>query len=143
MSQSKTCIGSADVSGAIVTDSLNRERPTASSSLFSVPADAGLAEEYVRTGRPHGRTCIQHARLHSHKGFFAEDGERCTIVVVEWKRHSAPGVCIRNIGTRSAKGAIFITKTDSLQICDVKRQSKFDRNARATQRLKKAPPRCP
>jgi heme-degrading monooxygenase HmoA len=46
----------------------------------------------------------------SHKGFFAEDSERCTIVEFESEEPSAPGACIRSIATPSARDATSITK---------------------------------
>jgi heme-degrading monooxygenase HmoA len=66
----------------------------------------------------------------SHKGFFAEDGERCTIVEFEseeaqraWRMHPAHHEAQR-------QGRETYYETYSLQICEVKRRSKFDRNAR-------------
>ena len=65
----------------------------------------------------------------SHKGFFAEDGERCTIVEFEseetqraWRMHPEHRDAQR-------QGREIYYESYSLQICDVKRQSKFDRNA--------------
>jgi len=65
----------------------------------------------------------------SHKGFFAEDGERCTIVEFEseeaqraWRMHPEHREAQR-------KGRDIYYETYSLQICELKRQSKFDRNA--------------
>jgi heme-degrading monooxygenase HmoA len=67
----------------------------------------------------------------SHKGFFAEDGERCTIVEFEseeaqraWRMHPEHREAQR-------KGRDIYYETYSLQICELKRQSRFDRNARA------------
>ena len=66
----------------------------------------------------------------SHKGFFAEDGERCTIVEFEseeaqraWRMHPE-----HREAQRKAKEIYY--ETYSLQICEVKRATKFDRNAR-------------
>ena len=65
----------------------------------------------------------------SHKGFFAEDGERCTIVEFEseeaqraWRMHPEHRAAQR-------QGRNIYYETYSLQICELKRQSKFDRNA--------------
>ena len=65
----------------------------------------------------------------SHKGYFAEDGERCTIVEFEseeaqraWRMHPEHRDAQR-------QGREIYYESYSLQICDVKRQSKFDRNA--------------
>jgi heme-degrading monooxygenase HmoA len=66
----------------------------------------------------------------SHKGFFAEDGERCTIVEFEsqeaqraWRMHAEHRDAQR-------KGRETYYESYSLQICEVKREAKFDRNAR-------------
>ena len=66
----------------------------------------------------------------SHKGFFAADGERCTIVEFEseeaqraWRMHPE-----HREAQRKAKEIYY--ETYSLQICEVKRATKFDRNAR-------------
>ena len=65
----------------------------------------------------------------SHKGFFAEDGERCTIVEFEseeaqraWRMHPEHREAQRN-------GRDIYYETYSLQICELKRESKFDRHA--------------
>jgi heme-degrading monooxygenase HmoA len=65
----------------------------------------------------------------SHKGFFAEDGERCTIVEFEsedamraWRMHPEHRAAQR-------KGREVYYSAYSLQVCDLKRQSKFDRSA--------------
>jgi len=66
----------------------------------------------------------------SHKGFFAEDGERCTIVEFEseeaqraWRMHPE-----HRDAQRKARDIYY--ETYSLQICELKRESKFDRNAK-------------
>jgi heme-degrading monooxygenase HmoA len=66
----------------------------------------------------------------SHKGFFAEDGERVTIVEFEseeaqraWRMHPEHRDAQR-------KGRETYYESYSVQICEVMRQSKFDRNAR-------------
>jgi heme-degrading monooxygenase HmoA len=65
----------------------------------------------------------------SHKGFFAEDGERCTIVEFEseeaqraWRMHPEHRVAQR-------KGRDIYYASYRLQICELKRESKFDRRA--------------
>jgi heme-degrading monooxygenase HmoA len=65
----------------------------------------------------------------SHKGFFAEDGERCTIVEFEseeaqraWRMHPE-----HREAQRKGRGIYY--ETYSLQICELKRESRFDRNA--------------
>ena len=66
----------------------------------------------------------------SHKGFFAEDDERCTIVEFEseeaqraWRMHPEHQDAQR-------KGRDIYYESYSLQICEVKRTSRFDRNAK-------------
>ena len=63
----------------------------------------------------------------SHKGFFAEDGERCTIVEFEseeaqraWRMHPEHREAQR-------KGRDLYYETYSLQICELKRESRFER----------------
>ena len=67
----------------------------------------------------------------SHKGFFAEDGERCTIVEFDsadsqraWRMHPEH----RDI-QRKAKDIYY--EEYSLQICELVRESKFKRTAPA------------
>ncbi len=66
----------------------------------------------------------------SHKGFFADDGERVTIVEFEseeaqraWRMHPEHREAQR-------KGREIYYASYSVQVCEVKRASKFDRNAR-------------
>lgn len=65
----------------------------------------------------------------SHKGFFAEDGERCTIV--EFESEEAQRAWRMNPEHRDAqrKARDIYYSAYSVQICEVKRASKFDRNA--------------
>ena len=67
----------------------------------------------------------------SHKGFFAEDGERCTIVEFEseeaqraWRMHPE-----HRDAQRKAREIYY--ETYSVQVCEVKREAKFDRKARS------------
>jgi heme-degrading monooxygenase HmoA len=66
----------------------------------------------------------------SHKGFFAEDGERCTIV--EFESEEAQRAWRMNAEHRNAqrKAREIYYEAFSLQICELKRESKFDRNAK-------------
>ncbi len=66
----------------------------------------------------------------SHKGFFAEDGERVTIVEFEdeaaqraWRMHPE-----HREAQKKARETYY--EAYSVQVCEVKRQSKFDRNTR-------------
>jgi heme-degrading monooxygenase HmoA len=67
----------------------------------------------------------------SHKGFFADDGERCTIV--EFETEEAQRAWRMHPEHRAAQkmGREIYYETYSLQICELKRESKFDRNAQA------------
>jgi heme-degrading monooxygenase HmoA len=65
----------------------------------------------------------------SHKGFFADDSERVTIVEFEseeaqraWRMHPEHRDAQR-------KGREIYYSSYSVQVCEVKRESKFDRNA--------------
>jgi len=65
----------------------------------------------------------------SHKGFFAEDGERCTIVEFEseeaqraWRMHPE-----HRDAQRKAREIYY--ETYNVQVCEVKRESKFERKA--------------
>ena len=65
----------------------------------------------------------------SHKGFFAEDGERVTIVEFEteeaqraWRMHPE-----HRDAQRKAREIYY--SSYSVQVCEVKREAKFDRNA--------------
>jgi heme-degrading monooxygenase HmoA len=89
----------------------------------------GLQEEYVALVDRMAELASTMPGYISHKGFFAEDGERCTIVEFEseeaqraWRMHPEHRDAQR-------QGREIYYESYSLQICDVKRQSKFDRNA--------------
>jgi heme-degrading monooxygenase HmoA len=64
----------------------------------------------------------------SHKGFFAEDGERCTIV--EFESEEAQRAWRMNPEHREAqrKARDIYYDAYSVQICEVKRETKFDRS---------------
>jgi len=64
----------------------------------------------------------------SHKGFFAEDGERCTIV--EFESEEAQRAWRMNPEHREAqrKAREIYYAAYSVQVCEVKRSSKFERD---------------
>ncbi len=66
----------------------------------------------------------------AHKGFSAEDGERCTIV--EFESEEAQRAWRMNPEHREAqkKARDIYYEAYSVQICELKRESKFDRNAK-------------
>lgn len=68
----------------------------------------------------------------AHKGFFAEDGERCTIV--EFESEEAQRAWRMNAEHRDAqrKGRDVYYESYSLQVCELKREIKFDRNAQVS-----------
>ena len=90
----------------------------------------GLREDYVALVDRIAELAASMPGYISHKGFFAEDGERCTIVEFEseeaqraWRMHPEHRAAQR-------KGREVYYASYSLQICDVKREAKFDRSAR-------------
>lgn len=89
----------------------------------------GLRDEYVALVERMAELAASMPGYISHKGFFAEDGERCTIVEFEseetqraWRMHPE-----HRIAQRQGRDTYY--EAYSLQICEVKRESKFDRNA--------------
>lgn len=89
----------------------------------------GMKEDYVALVERMAELASSMPVYISHKGFFAEDGERCTIVEFEseeaqraWRMHPEHREAQRN-------GRDIYYETYSLQICELKRESKFDRNA--------------
>jgi heme-degrading monooxygenase HmoA len=89
----------------------------------------GLREEYVALVDRMVELAKATPGYISHKGFFAEDGERCTIV--EFESEEAQRVWRMNPEHRAAqrKGREIYYAAYSIQICEVKRESKFDRIA--------------
>jgi len=89
----------------------------------------GLKDDYVALVERMAELASSMPGYISHKGFFAEDGERCTIVEFEseetqraWRMHPEHRAAQR-------EGRDIYYEAYSLQICEVKRDSKFDRNA--------------
>jgi heme-degrading monooxygenase HmoA len=89
----------------------------------------GLREDYVALVERMVELAKSIPGYISHKGFFAEDGERCTIVEFEseeaqraWRMHPE-----HRAAQRAGRETYY--ETYSLQICELKRESKFDRNA--------------
>ena len=90
----------------------------------------GLQEEYVALVDRMIELASSMPGYISHKGFFAEDGERCSIVEFEsedaqraWRMHPE-----HRDAQRMAREIYY--STYSVQICELKRESKFDRNTR-------------
>jgi heme-degrading monooxygenase HmoA len=90
----------------------------------------GLREDYIALVERMAELASSMPGYISHKGFFAEDGERCTIVEFEseeaqraWRMHPEH----RNA---QREGRDVYYESYSLQICEVKRESKFDRGTR-------------
>ena len=90
----------------------------------------GLREDYVALVDRMVELAASMPGYISHKGFFAEDGERCTIVEFEleeaqraWRMHPE-----HRDAQRMGRDAYYAAY--SLQICELKRESKFDRAAR-------------
>jgi heme-degrading monooxygenase HmoA len=89
----------------------------------------GLKEDYVALVDRMMELASRMPGYISHKGFFAEDGERCTIV--EFESEEAQRAWRMHPEHRDAqkKGRDIYYETYSLQICELKRESKFDRGA--------------
>ena len=90
----------------------------------------GVQEEYVALVEQIRQLVVKMPGYISHKGFWADDGERVTIVEFEseetqraWRMHPEHRDAQR-------KGRETYYESYSVQICEVKRQSKFDRKAR-------------
>ena len=90
----------------------------------------GFQEEYVKLVDRMIELARSMPGYISHKGFTAEDGERCTIV--EFESEEAQRAWRMNPEHREAqkKARDVYYSSYSVQICELKRESKFDRNAR-------------
>jgi heme-degrading monooxygenase HmoA len=91
----------------------------------------GLKEDYVALVDRMVELAQSMPGYLSHKGFFAEDGERCTIVEFEseeaqraWRMHPE-----HRDAQRAGRETYYASY--SLQICELKREAKFDRNAQS------------
>jgi heme-degrading monooxygenase HmoA len=89
----------------------------------------GLKEDYVALVERMVELASSMPGYISHKGFFAEDGERCTIVEFEseeaqraWRTHPEHRAA-------QGKGRDIYYETHKLQICELKREAIFDRKA--------------
>jgi heme-degrading monooxygenase HmoA len=87
----------------------------------------GLREEYVALVDRMVELAATMPGYISHKGFFAEDGERCTIVEFEseetqraWRMHPEHRDAQRG-------GREVYYSSYSVQVCEVKREVKFER----------------
>ena len=99
-------------------------------TVFRTRLQPGLRDDYVTLVDRMVQIATTMPGYISHKGFFAEDGERCTIVEFEseeaqraWRMHPEHRDAQR-------KGRDIYYESYSLQICEVKRTSRFDRNAK-------------
>jgi heme-degrading monooxygenase HmoA len=88
----------------------------------------GVREDYVALVDRMAELAASMPGYISHKGFFAEDGERCTIV--EFESEEAQRAWRMNAEHREAqrKARDIYYAAYSVQICEVKREAKFDRN---------------
>ena len=89
----------------------------------------GLQEEYVALVDRMVELASAMPGNISHKGFFAEDGERCTIVEFEseeaqraWRMHPE-----HRVAQRKAKEIYY--QDYSVQVCQVVRENRFKREA--------------
>ncbi len=100
-------------------------------TVFRSRLREGLRDEYVALVERMTQLAASMPGYISHKGFFAEDGERCTIV--EFESEEAQRAWRMNAEHREAqkKGRDIYYETYSLQICELKRESKFDRKTQS------------
>ncbi len=89
----------------------------------------GLQQEYVAVVNRMTELAASMPGYLSHKVFIAEDGERCTIVEFEseeaqrgWRMHPE-----HREAQKKAREIYY--QSYSLQICEIKRESKFERKA--------------
>jgi heme-degrading monooxygenase HmoA len=89
----------------------------------------GLQQEYVAVVNRMTELAASMPGYLSHKVFIAEDGERCTIVEFEseeaqrgWRMHPE-----HREAQKKAREIYY--QSYSLQICEIKRESKFERRA--------------
>ena len=99
-------------------------------TVFRSRLQPGLRDDYVALVDRMVQIATTMPGYISHKGFFAEDGERCTIVEFEseetqraWRMHPEHRDAQR-------KGRDIYYESYSLQICELKRTLRFDRNAK-------------
>jgi len=99
-------------------------------TVFRSTLKSGLREDYVKEVERLAAIAKTMPGYISHKGFFAEDGERCTIVEFEDEK-SLQGWRM-NADHRAAKKKArdVYYASYSVQICDVKHETKFDSNAK-------------
>jgi len=99
-------------------------------TVFRSTLMPGLRDDYVKEVEKLAAIAKTMPGYISHKGFFAEDGERCTIV--EFENEEGMRTWAMNPNHRTAKKMARETyyASYSVQICDLKRESKFDRKAK-------------
>ena len=90
----------------------------------------GLRDDYVALVNRMVELAATMPGYISHKGFFADDGERVTIV--EFESEEAQRAWRMQPEHRDAqrKAREIYYSSYSVQVCEVKRESKFERNAR-------------
>jgi heme-degrading monooxygenase HmoA len=99
-------------------------------TVFRSRLKPGLREDYVALVERMAELASSMPGYISHKGFFAEDGERCTIV--EFESEEAQRAWRMHPDHRNAQrdGRDVYYESYSLQICEVKRESKFEHGKR-------------
>ena len=88
----------------------------------------GLKDEYVALLNRMVEVAVNTPGYIAHKGFTADDGERCTIV--EFETEEAQRAWRMNPEHRQAqrKARDIYYAAYSVQVCEVKRETKFDRS---------------
>jgi len=89
----------------------------------------GQREEYIALVERMTELAAAMPGYISHKGFFAEDGERCTIVEFESEDAQRAWRMLPEHREAQKKAREIYYESYSLQVCEVKREAKFDRNA--------------
>ena len=89
----------------------------------------GVGDEYVKEVNSLAALARTMPGYISHKSFYADDGERCTIV--EFENEEGLRVWRANAQHRDAKSKArkVYYSSYNVQICELKHQSKFDRSA--------------
>ncbi|HZP76903.1 MAG TPA: antibiotic biosynthesis monooxygenase [Pseudolabrys sp.] len=101
-------------------------------TVFRSRLRPGLREEYVALVERMVEIAATIPGYIAHKGFFAEDGERVTIVEFEHEEGQRAWRMHPEHREAQKKGREIYYDAYSVQVCEVKRASKFDRKATQT-----------
>ncbi len=98
-------------------------------TVFRSRLKPGARDDYVKLLERMVELATRTPGYIAHKGFSAEDGERCTIV--EFESEEAQRAWRMNPEHREAqkKARDIYYESYCVQVCELKREAKFDRNA--------------